>query len=84
MMNLGTVGFKKDQNMNDWQYTNQFFEEGKLAFLNQEQIKDCPYNYLSVDQEDEKLVQSEHYRQSEWLAGFHFGFQESLYEKKTA
>lgn len=84
MMNLRTVGFKKDRSMNDWQYSNQFFEEGKLAFLNQDQIKNCPYNYLSVDQEDEKLVQLEHYRQSEWLAGFHFAFQESLYEKKTA
>ncbi len=70
--------------MNEWQYTNQFFEEGKMAFLNKEQIKDCPYNYLSVDQENEKLVQSEHYRQNEWLAGFHFAFQETLYEKKTA
>lgn len=70
--------------MNDWQYTNQFFEEGRMHQECGGFIKDCPYNYLSVDQEDEKLVQSEHYRQSEWLAGFHFGFQESLYEKKTA
>lgn len=70
--------------MNEWQFSNEFFEEGKLAFLNQENIKDCPYNYLIVDQDNEKLVQSEHYRQSEWLAGFHFAFQETLYEKKSA
>lgn len=55
---------------NDWQYTNQFFEEGKLHYINGGQIKDCPYNYLDVDQSDEKLVQSEHYRQNEWLYGF--------------
>jgi len=70
--------------MSEWQYTNQFFEEGKMAFLNEEEIKNCPYNYLSVDQDDEKKVQWEHYRQSEWLAGFYFGFRESLQEKKTA
>jgi len=70
--------------MNEWQYSNQFFEEGKTAFLNKEEIKNCPYNYLSVDQDDEKKVQWEHYRQNEWLAGYHFGFRESLHEKKIA
>lgn len=70
--------------MNEWQYTNQFFEEGKLYFSTGGSIKDCPYNYLSVDQDDEKLVQSEHYRQVEWLGGFHFGWKESLEEKKIA
>lgn len=84
MMNLGTVGFKRNQKMNDWQYTNQFFEEGKVAFESNFHIKDCPYDYLSVDQDKEDKVQSELYRQQEWLAGFHFAFQESLHEKKTA
>jgi hypothetical protein len=55
---------------NDWQYTNQFFEEGKNHYYEGGQIKDCPYNYLHVDQNDDKLVQVEHYRQAEWLSGF--------------
>lgn len=62
--------------MADWQYTNQFFEEGKLHFYNGGSISDCPYDYLSVDQTDEKIVQSEHYRQSEWLTGFRYGYDE--------
>lgn len=60
--------------MVEWQYTNQFFEEGKIHFINGGQIKDCPYNYLEVDQNDEKLVQSEHYRQNEWITGFKCAF----------
>lgn len=75
------VGYERYQNMNEWQYTNQFFEEGKIAFESNFQIKDCPYDYLSVDQDNEIKVQQELYRQQEWLAGFHFGFQETLYQK---
>ena len=60
--------------MNEWQYTNQFFEEGREHFSNGGEIKDCPYNYLSVEQDDEKKVQSELYRQQEWLAGFRCQF----------
>lgn len=58
---------------NDWQYTNQFFEEGKDHYANGGSINECPYNYLDVDQSNEKLVQSEHYRQTEWLSGFRCG-----------
>jgi hypothetical protein len=60
--------------MNEWQYTNQFFEEGREHFSSGGEIKDCPYNYLNVDQDDEKKVQSELYRQQEWLAGFRCQF----------
>ena len=60
--------------MNEWQYTNQFFEEGKQHFSYGGEIKDCPYNYLSVEQDDEKKVQAELYRQQEWLAGFRHQF----------
>lgn len=70
--------------MNEWQYTNQFFLEGKEHYVSGGSIKDCPYNYLSVDQSNEKLVQSEHYREREWYAGFHQGFQDNLELKKTA
>jgi len=56
--------------MNDWQYTNQFFMEGQEHYSNGGSIKDCPYNYLDVDQSDEKQVQNEHYRQREWIEGF--------------
>ena len=56
--------------MLEWQYTNQFFEEGRIHYSNGGSIKDCPYNYLDVDQSNEKLVQSEHYRQLEWIEGF--------------
>lgn len=68
---------------NDWQYTNQFFEEGKLAYVNNGQPKDCPYNYLSVEQDDDKLVQMEYYRQKEWLSGFHYAHKQVLSEKKV-
>jgi hypothetical protein len=75
----------KDTKMNEWQYTNQFFEEGKTHFLASGSVKDCPYNYLSVEQDDEKKVQAEHYRQTEWLGGFQYGWKESLEKnKKTA
>ena len=70
--------------MVEWQYTNQFFEEGKVAFENHDEIKNCPYDYLSVDQEDISLVQNELYRQKEWLAGFRFGYQNLLEQKKSA
>lgn len=60
--------------MNEWQYTNQFFEEGKLHYDNGGSVEDCPYDYLSVDQEDEKQVQTELYRQKEWLEGFRFQY----------
>lgn len=73
--------------MNEWQYTNQFFEEGKHHFSYGGEIKDCPYNYLSVEQDDEKKVQTELYRQQEWLAGFRHQFtirEMSLNVEKTA
>lgn len=70
--------------MNDWQYTNQFFLEGREHYSEGGSVNDCPYDYLDVDQENERLVQSELYRQQEWLAGFHFAHKESLLEKKTA
>lgn len=82
-MILKTVGFRRNQRMNDWQFTNQFFDEGKLHYSNGGEVKDCPYNYLAVDQSDEKLVQSEHYRQKEWLAGFWFQFENNLQKKSN-
>lgn len=68
---------------NDWQFTNQFFEEGQIAYHNNGQVKDCPYNYLTVDQDDDKLVQMEYYRQKEWLGGFHYAHAKVLSEKKA-
>lgn len=70
--------------MNEWQYTNQFFLEGKDHFEEGGSVKDCPYDYLSVDQDNERIVQSELYRQQEWYAGFNQGFQDSLHNKKSA
>lgn len=70
--------------MNEWQYTNQFFEEGRIHFGLGGSVKDCPYDYLEVDQDDEKQIQAELYRQKEWLAGFHFQFNENLQAAKTA
>lgn len=70
--------------MNEWQYSNQFFLEGRLHYETGGSVKDCPYNYLHVEQDNEKVVQAELYRQQEWLAGFQFGYKESLVAKKTA
>lgn len=70
--------------MNDWQYNNQFFLEGFDHYNNKGSVNDCPYNYLEVDQDNEKLVQSELYRQKEWLAGFQHGHKEDLHTKMTA
>lgn len=70
--------------MNDWQYTNEYFAEGLEHYQTGGSINDCPYDYLDVDHENEKLVQLELYRQQEWYAGFQHGFQESLHKKKTA
>lgn len=68
--------------MNDWQYTNQFFEEGKDAYRKGQLIKDCPYDYLSVDQDDVKKVQNELYRQKEWLEGFRIEY-DLTFNKKS-
>lgn len=70
--------------MNEWQYTNEFFIEGIEHYNHGGSIKDCPYDYLDVDQSNVKLVQSELYRQQEWYAGFNHGFQEDLHTKRTA
>lgn len=67
--------------MNEWQYSNQFFNEGKDHYESGGLVKDCPYNYLSVDQADEKVVQGELYRQTEWLGGFHHAYRESFHKK---
>lgn len=75
---------EKGAQMNEWQYTNQFFEEGRIHFSQGGSVNDCPYDYLDVDQDNEKLIQSELYRQMEWLAGFQFQFKESLVESKIA
>ena len=72
--------------MNEWQYTNQFFDEGYMHYTTNGYIKDCPYDYLSIeiDQTNEKEVQKELYRQQEWLAGFHQAYKSSLEGKKIA
>jgi hypothetical protein len=71
--------------MNEWQYTNQFFEEGKFHQSSGGSVTDCPYNYLSIEQDDDKKVQSELYRQQEWLAGFHQSYKDKIFrEKKIA
>ncbi len=71
---------------NEWQYTNQFFEEGRTYFHTGGSLKDCPYDYLSaeIDQSDDKAVQAELYRQQEWLAGFRHGHSDLLETRKTA
>jgi hypothetical protein len=71
------------QMTDDWQYTNQFFEEGKIHYSKGGEIKDCPYDYLKVEQDNEKKVQWEHYRQMEWLAGFRFQFEYQLQNLKN-
>ncbi len=70
--------------VNDWQYTNQFFEEGKLHRISGGSINDCPYNYLSeeINQDDHMEVQRELYRQQEWYTGFQHAFMEKV--QKTA
>lgn len=72
--------------MNEWQYTNQFFEEGKGHQENGGSIRDCPYDYLSddIDQDNDKAVQAELYRQQEWLSGFQHRFLENLENQKVA
>jgi hypothetical protein len=35
-----SVGFRRNQRMNEWQFTNQFFDEGKLHFSNGGDVKD--------------------------------------------
>jgi len=72
--------------MNEWQYTNQFFDQGYFHYANNGSVKDCPYNYLSedIDQTNEKEVQAELYRQQEWLAGFSHGYKTSFEDKKIA
>lgn len=70
--------------VNDWQYTNQFFEEGRNHYAKGGMIKDCPYDYLTVEEDNEKELQNELYRQQEWLTGFRFGHEELLNGKKTA
>ena len=69
---------------NEWQYTNQFFEEGKIHHLSGGSVNDCPYNYLSEDinQDDPREVQQELYRQQEWYTGFRSAFMDNL--QKTA
>lgn len=64
--------------MRDWQYSNEFFEQGRLHYLNEGKIGECPYNYLHVDQGDDLVVQQEHYRQKEWLSGFRFEHEQGL------
>lgn len=60
---------------NDWQYTNQFFEEGKLHFYSGGNISDCPYDYLKIyDEEDISEIQAEMYRENEWREGFRTAF----------
>jgi hypothetical protein len=75
---------EKGTQMNDWQFSNQFFTEGRIHYESGGSVKDCPYNYMDVDQEDERQIQNELYRQKEWLAGFHFQHKESLLQLKTA
>jgi len=73
--------------MNEWQYTNQFFEEGRIHQCSGGSVRDCPYDYLSdeIDAFDDKAVQAELYRQQEWLAGFHQSYKDQIYpEKKIA
>lgn len=70
--------------LKEYQYTNQFFEEGKMHFECGGSIADCPYNYLAVEQDNDQTVQAELYRQREWLEGFRFGFSFLLEQKKTA
>ena len=61
--------------VNPWQYNNQFFDEGQVAFVEGKQLKDCPYDYLKYD--DENDIRQEHYRQREWLAGWRDFFEKN-------
>ena len=67
--------------MNDWQFTNSFFLEGRDSYLSGGSLKDNPYDYKSVE---EKLVQQELYRANEWHAGFYCAYMESIGLKKSA
>lgn len=68
----------------EYQFTNQFFDEGRAHYSEGGQISDCPYNYLQVEQSDERKVQHEHYRQREWMAGFRFQHDLNLERKVSS
>jgi len=71
--------------MNEWQYSNQFFEEGVEHYYEGGRVEDCPYDYTSVDQTNHNLVQTELYRQQEWMCGFKFAHHgRSPIDKKSA
>ena len=59
--------------MEEYQFTNQFFEEGNVAFREGKSVTACPYDYLKYD--DKKDIVYEHYRQREWLAGWRSSFE---------
>ena len=63
--------------MVEWQFTNHYFDEGQIAFTEGKQPKDCPYDYLKVDQDDLAALQKEIYKQKEWLAGWRNFFEKS-------
>jgi len=60
----------------EYQYSNPFFLAGRMAAELGESREACPYDYLKVA--DTEVI-SEHYRQSEWLAGFN-SFEVSAHE----
>lgn len=66
----------------EWQYTNEFFTQGVDHYNSGGDIKDCPYDYLSVDQTDSRLIQIEIYKTQEWYAGFRHAYQQKLEQNK--
>lgn len=54
--------------MQNYQYTNPFFMDGVLSAEVGEDTSACPYDYRKYD--DEKKIQDEYYRQTEWYAGY--------------
>ena len=67
--------------MNEWQYTNEFFEAGRDRYRSGGVITDNPYNYETAEEKD---VQAELYRQNEWQAGFFSEHMLSIGAKKVS
>ena len=55
--------------VNDWQWTNEFFDQGRMSCYSKSK-KSCPYNPSKF--EDQNDIDTELYRKQEWLAGYNY------------
>jgi hypothetical protein len=56
--------------VNDWQWTNQFFDQGRISSYYKQDENMCPYDPSKFVKENE--IQKETYRKEEWLAGYNY------------